>query len=253
LTGERQSAQTATEVRITRGGWIASGTSARRRAVHSERGTARGERTRRRILDAARTVFERDGYLDVGVEDIVQEAGVARGSFYTYFNSKLEVFMVLTDEIADLVEHSVQHRQIEQNLDPIEALSRSNERYIETYRGYAKIYALGSQLSHIDDTLHQNYLAHRARHINRTVRAILRWQGQGLVDPTVDPVPTATALVSMSSDLCYGLFVLKDPGYDVDRALVTMNEIWVRSLDLRRKPNRRWLDEEPTKAGHTKA
>jgi AcrR family transcriptional regulator len=188
-------------------------------------------------------LFERDGYIDVNVEEIVAEAGVARGSFYTYFTSKLEVFMVLTNEIADLVEQSVRRREIEPDADPVERLCRANERYVETYRRNARIYALGSQLSHIDERLHHNYLTHRARHIERTIRAILRWQEQGLADPTVDPAPTATALVSMSSDLCYGLFVVKDDTYDVERGLRAMNDIWIRSLDLRRKPNRRWVNQ----------
>jgi AcrR family transcriptional regulator len=228
--------------RITRGGWLASGTAAQRRAVHSERGTPRGEKTRRRILDAARAVFERDGYLDVGVEDIVKEAGVARGSFYTYFTSKLEVFMVLTNEIADLVEQSTRREATEQALDPVEALCRANERYIRTYREHAQIYALGTHLSHIDEQLHDNYRSHRYRHISRIEKAIRRWQDSGLADPTVDPVSTATALVSMSSYLCYGLFVVKDEGYDIDRALSTMNQIWIRALDLRHRPNRSWLE-----------
>jgi AcrR family transcriptional regulator len=182
-------------------------------------------------------VFERDGYFDVGVEDVVKEAGVARGSFYTYFTSKVEVFMVLTNEIADLVERSIRREETELSLDPVEALCRANERYIETYRQHAQIYALGSQISHIDEELHRNFLSHRRHHISRTENAIRRWQAQGLADPTIDAASAASALVSMSSALCYGLFVVNDEGYDVDKALTTMNQIWIRALDLRRKPD----------------
>jgi hypothetical protein len=69
----------------TRGGWTPAGTAADRRAAQAERSTPRGQQTRRDITEAARRVFERDGYLDANVDDIVAEAGVARGSFYTYF------------------------------------------------------------------------------------------------------------------------------------------------------------------------
>jgi AcrR family transcriptional regulator len=233
MTKSSQAPQgTKSKERITRGGWVASGTAAQRRAIHSERGTPRGDKTRRRILEAARTVFERDGYFDVGINDIVKEAGVARGSFYTYFTSKLEVFMVLTNEVAALVEQSIRRQATERDLDPVEVLCRANARYIETYRRHAHIYALGTQLSHIDQQLHRNYLSHRHRHLSRTEQAIRRWQALGLADPTLDSLSTATALVSMSSALCYGLFVVKDEGYDVDVALTTMNEIWIRALDL---------------------
>ena len=50
---------------------------------------------RARLLAAAREVFERDGFLDARVTDISAAAGVAHGSFYTYFRSKTEVFRVL--------------------------------------------------------------------------------------------------------------------------------------------------------------
>ncbi|MGH2927257.1 MAG: TetR family transcriptional regulator, partial [Solirubrobacteraceae bacterium] len=53
---------------------------------------ARGVRTRAALIDAARRVFERDGYLEARVADIAAAAGVAHGSFYTYFDSKDDVF-----------------------------------------------------------------------------------------------------------------------------------------------------------------
>jgi AcrR family transcriptional regulator len=40
------------------------------------------------ILDAARTVFLRDGYADAHMADIAAEAGVAVGTVYLYFDSK---------------------------------------------------------------------------------------------------------------------------------------------------------------------
>ncbi|MBN9622078.1 MAG: helix-turn-helix transcriptional regulator [Actinobacteria bacterium] len=52
----------------------------------------RGLRTRTALVEAARTVFERDGYLEARITDITKEAGVAAGSFYTYFDSKEEIF-----------------------------------------------------------------------------------------------------------------------------------------------------------------
>jgi AcrR family transcriptional regulator len=241
-------AQAATGEKRTRGGWIPVGTAAQRRVVHAERGNARGERTRRQILDAARTVFEQGGYLDVGVEEIVTEAGVARGTFYTYFTSKLEVFIALSNEVGTLVEQATQRPEDERSLDPIEALCRANERYLAVYQENARIYALGDQLSHIDDDLHQSQMERRRRRLDRTSSLIRHWQSRGLADPTIDPVTAAVGLVYMSSNLCYGLFVANDEGYDVDRALETMNTIWIRTVDLRRKPNRAWLGRDSASA-----
>ncbi len=53
--------------------------------------------TRKRIYDSAKSLFTKHGYSAVSIDDIVKEAGVARGSFYVYFMSKedLSVYLML--------------------------------------------------------------------------------------------------------------------------------------------------------------
>jgi AcrR family transcriptional regulator len=53
---------------------------------------------RRNILDAAITVFARQGFHSTRVSDIADEAGVAYGLVYHYFNSKDEVLNELFTE-----------------------------------------------------------------------------------------------------------------------------------------------------------
>jgi AcrR family transcriptional regulator len=57
--------------------------------------------TRKRIYDTAKDLFTKYGYEAVSIDDIVQAAGVARGSFYVYFLSKedLSVYLMM-DEIS---------------------------------------------------------------------------------------------------------------------------------------------------------
>src|SRR3982750_1725386 len=57
--------------------------------------TPRGERTLRKILDAARDEFGERGFSDSSIVGITQRAGVALGTFYTYFDSKEELFRAL--------------------------------------------------------------------------------------------------------------------------------------------------------------
>ena len=45
--------------------------------------TARGERTLRKILDAAAVEFGERGFHEAGITHITQRAGVAIGTFYT--------------------------------------------------------------------------------------------------------------------------------------------------------------------------
>jgi AcrR family transcriptional regulator len=68
--------------------------------------TARGERTLRKILDAARDEFGERGFSDSSIVAITQRAGVALGTFYTYFDSKESVFQAL---VKDMSEHVRDH------------------------------------------------------------------------------------------------------------------------------------------------
>jgi AcrR family transcriptional regulator len=57
--------------------------------------TVRGERTRQRLLDAARVAFARTSWARARVEDVCREAGVGHGTFYAYFPNRTAVLEAL--------------------------------------------------------------------------------------------------------------------------------------------------------------
>jgi len=69
--------------------------------------TARGERTLRKILDAAREEFGECGFSDSSIVGITQRAGVALGTFYTYFESKEALFQALVRDMSAQVRDNV--------------------------------------------------------------------------------------------------------------------------------------------------
>src|SRR3954447_6614792 len=69
--------------------------------------TARGERTLRKILDAAREEFGERGFSDSSIVGITQRAGVALGTFYTYFESKEALFQALVRDMSAQVRDAV--------------------------------------------------------------------------------------------------------------------------------------------------
>jgi AcrR family transcriptional regulator len=242
-TAAARSPRASGEGARTRGGWTPAGTAAGRRAAQAERSTPRGQRTRREITEAARRVFERDGYLDANVDDIVAEAGVARGSFYTYFRTKMDVFRVLTIEVSQAIDSALVRRIDDERLDPVAALAESNLRYMAVYRQNAAIYALIEQLGHIDPEIDANRRTRRVRDIERVSRSIRRWQSAGVADPSVDAEATAAALIAMTRHECYWFYVGGDQSvFSEAEAAEAINRIWVRAVDLRRAPNPEWLD-----------
>ena len=54
------------------------------------------------ILDNARQLFVLNGYKNVTVDDICKKSGISKGSFYTYFQSKEELFLEIAKETKDM-------------------------------------------------------------------------------------------------------------------------------------------------------
>jgi TetR/AcrR family transcriptional regulator len=50
---------------------------------------------RQRILDAAREVFFRDGFMDANLDEVAQLSGVAKGTLYRYFESKADLYVAV--------------------------------------------------------------------------------------------------------------------------------------------------------------
>jgi len=60
--------------------------------------TARGEDTRRRVVDAAYTLFLHNGYHGTSMRQIAQAAGMAVGGIYNHFPSKEDLFAEVLDQ-----------------------------------------------------------------------------------------------------------------------------------------------------------
>jgi len=54
--------------------------------------------TRRKLLDAAKRIFAKDGFQAARLEDIAAGAGYTRGAFYANFKSKEDIFFALFEE-----------------------------------------------------------------------------------------------------------------------------------------------------------
>ncbi len=57
------------------------------------------EARRSQLLEVALELFAKRGYHATTVADIIERAGVARGTFYNYFDSKRQLFSTLLDEL----------------------------------------------------------------------------------------------------------------------------------------------------------
>jgi AcrR family transcriptional regulator len=117
----------------------------------------KGERTRKRLLEAAEHVFADLGYHDASIVKITEAAGVGQGTFYLYFRGKKEVF----DELVLDLNHRVRRAIAEATA---EAGSR-HEQEVLGFRAFFRftaehpaLYRIIRQAEFVSpETLHRHY------------------------------------------------------------------------------------------------
>src|SRR3954454_2146163 len=103
--------------------------------------TARGERTLRKILDAARDEFGECGFSESSIVGITQRAGVALGTFYTYFDSKEALFQALVRDMSAQVRDNVGPALLGPG-DALDGERRALEMFLDFARDHRDIYRI---------------------------------------------------------------------------------------------------------------
>ncbi|MBA8957035.1 TetR/AcrR family transcriptional regulator [Actinomadura namibiensis] len=191
----------------------------------------RGMRTRQALITAAREVFERDGYLDARISDITGTAGVASGSFYTYFTDKEEIFAAVVEQVNEEMLHP-HLRERTGITDPRLLIDAANREYLRSYRRNARLMALFEQVAQIDENFRRLRVERGDAFVQRNARMIRALQERGEADPDLDPLMTAYALSAMVSRMAYWVYVAEQP-IAFERLLTTLNQIWANALGMK--------------------
>lgn len=191
--------------------------------------TRRGKRTRSYLVAAARRVFEREGYLDAGITDMTVEAGVATGTFYTYFSNKEEIFKAVLDEVQEEMFHPNLPR-VSHSEDLVKNLEDNNRAYFESYRRNADLMRLLEQVATINSSFRDMRRGRGEKFERRNAAHIQALQDAGLVDPELDPMMASIALSGMVGRLAYIFFVLNDDDPDIDALVAIATRLWVNGL-----------------------
>jgi AcrR family transcriptional regulator len=126
--------------------------------------TARGERTLRKILDAAQEEFGERGFSESSIVAITQRAGVALGTFYTYFDSKEAVFKALVRDMSSQVRDHVAPA-FREAADALDGERLALESFLRFARKHRDVYRI------IDEAEFVEPLAYR-EHYETTVKRI---------------------------------------------------------------------------------
>lgn len=159
--------------------------------------TARGQRTRQALLDAAESVFGERGYHSATIAEITQRANVALGTFYVYFPDKKAAF----DELV----HTLNRRLRSHIRAAIAGLDDRLEQEVEGFWAFFRfvvdhrdLYRVIRHAEFVDESLYRWHYQTLARGY---VSGLRRAQAAGQVRADLDPETLAYLLMAMAESL----------------------------------------------------
>jgi AcrR family transcriptional regulator len=161
--------------------------------------SSKGVRTRERLVEAAKEIFEEHGFLEARISDIAERAGQSHGSFYYYFDSKEEVFREVAAAVDERLFAPLDDVIMAQNrLPPQQRIREAMRRYFDSYRQEARIMGLIEHVSRFDPEVNALRLSRHQAYTERVAETIRQLQRRKLADAKLDPMLTAAALGALT-------------------------------------------------------
>lgn len=118
--------------------------------------TERGRRTLRKLLDASAIEFGEKGFHEASVSSITRRAGVALGTFYTYFDSKDALFRALVGDMSGNVMSSARSA-LTDDMGALEIEEAALAAFLRFAREHKEIYRIIDEAEFVDPA---SYRAH---------------------------------------------------------------------------------------------
>ncbi len=96
--------------------------------------SAKGELTRRNIIEKSLQLFSVKGYFNTSVSDILQATGLTKGGLYCHFKSKEEIWREVYDEAVEIWK-TIVFKDMRSVTDPVERIERTIENVLLGYLG----------------------------------------------------------------------------------------------------------------------
>lgn len=194
--------------------------------------TRKGLATHDKIVEAARSVFARDGYVDARMVDIAEEAGLSTGGLYRYFVDKTDVFAALIADLHEQLFEASGHTSHPFESDPLEALTEANRGYIELYFENRDVMRAFIEAAAVDQRFRAIWWEMRERHVKRFAKALRSVHGiDRIVGVRVET--TAEAMTCMVEQCCYVWFAhetMAKRKVSVEDAVKTVSRAWHRAV-----------------------
>ena len=161
--------------------------------------SAKAQRTRQKILEAARAIFAERGFAKATAEEISTKAGVGYGTFYLYFADKRQALHTILAEVDDQLYQLGQPEGTEKprlGLGALAPIKATISGFFDSFKAYADVLKICHELSATDPDFKNQHDKVRARLVDRIKEHILKGLELGNTR-NVDPEITSIAIAGM--------------------------------------------------------
>jgi AcrR family transcriptional regulator len=203
-------------------------------AVNGATPPARGNPdTRNALLESALRVLDQKNFTEVTVDDIVCEAGLARGTFYIYFKDKYDILAALARRLNDEL-FARSHIEIDRHAPAYDRIRSSLRQVIATWEQHGPFFRSMTQVSlsrpdflKLNQELRRPFIDQIRHDLESSIE-------RGHAKP-IDPRVAAKALAAMMDWFCLLWFGLDEPPYagaenDTDHVADELALLWYRTV-----------------------
>ncbi|MEN8162854.1 MAG: TetR/AcrR family transcriptional regulator [Acidobacteriota bacterium] len=198
----------------------------------------KGQRTRLRITAAASRILAENGYHDLRMADVADEAGVSHGAIYRYFENKREVtFEVLRGHALWVMEMLP---PAEEDMTAYGRIYSTMKRFVELFRSNIGLNRCNRQLADEYTEFARLQMEYNADWYAKVAAGLAR-RGATTERAAGETFGVAWALGGMVDEMLHNVFVREDPSLALFRRapakLVTMLSIlWYRAAFAENPP-----------------
>lgn len=132
--------------------------------------TERGRRTLRKLLDAAAVEFGEKGFHEASITGITSRAETALGTFYTYFDSKDEIFRALVKDLSERVRVTV-GESLGGATSALETERKALTAFLRFAREHKEIYRIIDEAEFVDPANYRSHYESTARRMFERLKA----------------------------------------------------------------------------------
>ena len=124
----------------------------------------------RKLLDAAAGEFGEHGFHEASISSITRRAGVALGSFYTYFDSKDAIFRALVQDMSESVKVAAREA-ISPDMRPLEIERAALQAFLEFAGEHKEVYRIIDEAEFVDPLSYRDHYETVATRIRERLEA----------------------------------------------------------------------------------